>query len=233
MELHSNRIRYLRLRLVPWFRVHGRSYPWRLTKDPWRVLIAEMMLQRTRADQVERVYTLLFQRYKTPLDVAGAPMSRLKSILLPLGLAWRIPKFKQVASAIVNSYRGRVPSTRDEIKQLPGVGDYVAGAVLSIGYGKREWIVDSNVVRVYQRFLGLKTSKEGRRDRSVIEFARHYVRYGDPRRANLGLLDFAALVCKPAHPHCDICPVRKKCIYHLKTRSSSARGNSPIVPSMI
>ncbi len=207
------RIISFRRRIMEWIDTNGRNYLWRNTGDPFRVLIAEMMLRRTRADQVNRVYQELFNKYPDVESCANANENELNSIIYHLGLRWRSPAFKKVARLIIQQYSGKVPETREEILNLPGVGDYVAGAVLSIAYNKKEWMVDSNIVRVYRRYFGMKTSREGRRDKHVIGVAKTYVSTEDPRKANLAILDFAALVCTPTNPKHDICPVRRRCLF--------------------
>jgi A/G-specific adenine glycosylase len=202
--------------ITRWFRKSGRRYPWRDAEDPFRILVAEMMLQRTKADQVVPVYQNFFSNFKTPSDVATVNMRKLNQILYPLGLRWRIKRFKEVSQAILKHFGGRVPETRDEISRLPGVGDYVAGIVLSIAFNKQEWIVDSNVVRVFKRYFGISTSKEGRRDKHVVGIAKVYAACENPKKANLALLDFAALICTPKSPEHNICVLRSSCVHFEK-----------------
>jgi len=204
-------VRILRAKILRWFNRNGRSYPWRETCDPFRVLIAEMMLRRTKADQVKKVYERLFTEYSDIGAMANAQNKKLERILYPLGLKWRLPSFGLVARELRKKYQYQVPETKEELTTLPGVGEYVAGAVLSIAYGKKEWIVDSNIVRLFRRYFGIKTSKEGRRDKHVIEIAKIYASGRKPRKANLGILDFTALICIPRRPHCEKCPVNRKC----------------------
>jgi A/G-specific adenine glycosylase len=99
------------------------------------------------------------------------------------------------------------------LKKLTGVGDYVAGAVLSMAFNQPEWIVDTNVVRVFVRFFGLKIKGEARKSALIISLASEYARNKLPRQANYALLDHAALVCKPFKPNCESCPVKEKCAY--------------------
>lgn len=203
--------RQFRDRIARWFDKNGRDYPWRRTGDPFKVLIAEMMLRRTKADQVEEVYNYLFEQYPDVKSMAEAAEEELERILYPLGLKWRTPAFRLVAREIKERYECKVPETRGELISLPGVGDYVAGAVLSIGYRKAEWIVDSNIVRLFKRYFGVRTSREGRRDKHIVQIAKMYVSEGDSRKANLAVLDFAALVCTPKNPNCEHCPLRTNC----------------------
>lgn len=110
-----------------------------------------------------------------------------------------------------NKFKREILYTRKVLLTLPGVGDYVAGAVLSICFNKKEWIVDSNIVRMYKRYFGVKTSKEGRRDKHIIEISKIYVDCRNPRTANLAILDFSALVCTPRNPKCLNCILSHNC----------------------
>ncbi len=206
-------INKFRQKILRWFRKNQRGYPWRDTEDPFRILIAEMMLRRTKADQVKPVYEQFFKEFPDIESVADADNQKIQKVLYPLGLKWRTPAFGLVAREIREKYNCKVPDMRESLQQLPGVGEYVAGAVLSIGYRKREWIVDSNIVRLFKRYFGIRTSKEGRRDKHVIEMAKVYVSCKDPRKANLAILDFTALICTPENPACNKCPLNKKCNY--------------------
>jgi len=118
----------------------------------------------------------------------------------------------------VEKYECKVPEIREELITLTGVGEYVAGAVLSVAYCKKEWIVDSDIVRLFRRYFGVYTSKEGRRDRHIIEMAKVYVSGIDPRKANLAILDFTALVCTPRNPECVKCPLEKRCSHGQQIR---------------
>lgn len=213
MRNRNQNITNFRRKLLYWFRLNGRKYPWRETTDPWKVLIAEMMLRRTKADQVEKVYRTFVRNYRTPKGLLRGSPAKIKKILNPLGLNWRQQNFFDMAKVLVEEYDSNIPSTRDELKLLPGVGDYVAGAVLSVGFGKREWIVDSNVVRVFKRYFNMKTLKEARRDKSVIEVAKAYAYTTKPKKANLAILDLSALICRPTNPICTQCPVMIDCVY--------------------
>lgn len=207
----SSDVASLRQNLLVWFEQCGRHYPWRDTRDPFRVLVAEIMLRRTRAAQVVGVYGKVLAAYPDARSLAAARGEDIDKLTYSLGLKWRIPAFRLVAEAIVANHHGIVPSTRAELLRLPGVGDYVAGAVLSVAYGQKEWIVDSNVVRVFARFFGIPTSREGRRDKMMIRLAREYASCEDPRSANLAVVDFGALVCSAKKPDCSGCMFAARC----------------------
>ncbi len=112
------------------------------------------------------------------------------------------------------------PASRKELTSLPGVGEYVAGAVLSIAYGRNEWLVDSNIVRIFKRYFGVNTSKEGRRDKHIIEIAKIYASGIDPGRATMGILDITALICRPGKPLCVNCPLIAGCHYLLSQKKN-------------
>lgn len=206
-------IRKFRQKILSWFSKNQRYFPWRQTTDIFKILIAEMMLRRTKADQVKKVYEQFFEKYPDIESILNADEIEIEKILYPLGLKWRTPAFIHVAKELKEKYNCKVPDKREALEELPGVGEYVAGAVLSIGYRKREWIVDSNVVRLFKRYFGIRTSKEGRRDKHIIEMAKAYVSCRDPRRANLAILDFTAIICTSQKPECNKCPLKMKCKY--------------------
>jgi len=205
--------RFFRNKILRWFNRNKREYPWRNTGDAFKILIAEMMLRRTKADQVKPVYEQLFREFPNVENLAKAENKKIEKILYPLGLKWRTAAFGRVAKEVKEKYHCKVPKTREDLTTLTGVGEYVAGAVLSIAYGKKEWIVDSNIVRLFKRYFGIQTSKEGRRDKHIIEMAKIYVSCKNPKKANLAILDFAALVCTPRIPECKRCPLKKECFY--------------------
>ena len=208
-------IKAFRSVLFRWYRRNGRSYPWRDDCSPFHVLLAEMMLQRTKADQVVPIFLKTVRRFPTPMHLAKAALDELGGLLQPLGLSWRIPNFKEMAHQLVERYEGIVPESREELISLPGVGDYIAGAVLAIAFNKPEWVVDSNIVRVFRRYFGIKTTAEGRRDLNVIEIAKKYISRRKPRASALAILDFTALICIPSYPRCGSCPFKSGCKYFL------------------
>ena len=200
-------------KMTDWFNKNGRHYPWRKTDDPYKILIAEMMLQRTKADQVTEVYNEFFKKYKSPEEFIRSDKASVLKLLQPLGLNWRIENFIKVSKALVESHNSKVPENREKLKHLPGVGDYIAGIVLSLAFNKNEWVVDSNVVRIFKRYFGMQTSKEGRRDSHIITTAKLFSSENNAKEANLGLIDFGAIICLPKKPKCHECILKYGCEY--------------------
>lgn len=212
-------------RLLEWFRVHGRDFPWRRTRDPYAVLVAEKMLQRTRSEQVAPVYTRFLERYPDPATLAGAPPEEVEELLEPLGLRWRAKKIWELARAAVQLFGGRIPADRRALLALPGVGEYAASAVLCFAYGEDVPVIDSNVVRVVTRLYGLRPRGEARRNRTLIEAVNRLhaaVPPGKSREYNWALLDLGATVCLPRNPKCTLCSLRPLCAYACHRKAKNA-----------
>jgi A/G-specific adenine glycosylase len=210
-------IRSLRRRLLAWFVRKGRSYPWRRTRDPYSVLVAELMLRRTRADQVLPVYRRFLAEFPTLKALSSARLRDLRRILSPLGLVWRTQNF--VALSRLARHRGlhQLPAY-DGLLELPGVGPYVANAVECFARRKPLPVVDTNVVRVLGRYFGCVARGEMRRNRGFIDFAQQCLDRISPREYNWALLDLGATVCTSTRPRCPLCPLRVGCTYAASLR---------------
>jgi len=189
-----------------------RAFPWRETSDPYRIIVAELLLQQTFARKVVPIYEEFLRRYPSATELARAHASKIRSLILPLGLQYRAKTLKALGRILVEENAGKVPDDLRSLLKLPGVGAYTANAVLCFAYGKRRPVVDTNVVRVLQRFFGSKKPlRPGETDRMIWEFAERVLPQRDARRYNIAILDFAALVCTHYKPQCSTCPLRKHC----------------------
>lgn len=201
-------------RILCWAAGKLRVYPWRFERDPYKVLVAEMLLQRTKAEQVVKIYGEFLRRYPDPHSLSRADLGEVERLLHPLGLRWRARKIWEMARVLVEKYGGKMPLKREMLAGLPGVGDYAAGAVLCFALGRDEPLTDSNIARVIVRLLDLKIRGEPRRDKrvwsAVLEIHRN-VPAERRREFYWGLLDFAASVCTPRNPDCPRCPLLDLC----------------------
>lgn len=202
----------IRVKLLAWWKGRRRSFPWRDTRNPYEVLIAEMMLRRTRAEQVEPVYREFIRKYPTVSSLASASEGDVAGALFSLGLAWRVPAFQGMARYVLEHHNGTIPSEKSALLRLPGVGDYVADAVVAFAFGKPAAVIDANTVRIIGRIAGFPVNDGSRRRRGVIEQIQSLVGRHRSRDMNLALLDLGALVCRPRIPHCGDCPLRADCI---------------------
>jgi A/G-specific adenine glycosylase len=208
LDVSLEKIQYLRTNLLYWYQKHGRRYPWRMASDLYKILIAEIMLRRTKADQVLPVYQRFMHLYPNIQSLSIANEEDIKRVCAPLGLGWRNMEFRNLALLINERYREEIPSEREELIKLPGVGEYVADAFLVSAYNQKQWIADANVVRVLSRFFGLEFKGDGRRDRGIMELVKKYVDWEPPKVAAFAIIDFAVLVCKnhqPEHSKCFVC----------------------------
>ncbi|MCC6004102.1 MAG: hypothetical protein LM590_07155 [Thermofilum sp.] len=195
-----------------WHRIGARKYPWRETSDPWHVLVAEVLLIQTNAAKVVKVYEEFVKKYSTPAHLAEAEVSEVEELLRPLGLhKQRAKLLKRAAEVLCREYGCRVPETYEELRRLPGVGDYVASTVLLFAYGKTRPLVDVNVARVLCRLaLGEDPPRRYSEDEVVARLAAS-IEWS--REVALALIDFAATICTAKSPSCGICPARGGCSY--------------------
>jgi A/G-specific adenine glycosylase len=196
--------------ILRWSRLHPRTFPWRESHDPYEVLIAEIMLQRTRGQNVVGAYEEFLRRWPTPEILARARTSSIESVIRPLGLAKRAAIFKRLGQAVAEG--GGVPRTPEELDRLPGVGPYAAHAVPVFVHGERLPLADSIIGRVLRRYFGLPEGMPPNSDRGLWRLAGQLAAPGKARELWLGTLDFAAAVCRP-RPLCGECPLRDGCVY--------------------
>ncbi len=200
--------------LIAWGRAHFRPFPWRLTENPYHILVAEVMLHRTQAKQVIPVYERFVEAYPDITSLAQTSLSDLHAILHSLGLHWRINLLHKMAIEIVVRYDGEIPREKRDLVSLPGVSDYIASAVRCFAWNLPEALIDTNTVRVVCRLIGLETRDSLRRNRRFQNIMRILVDEDDPRTYNYALLDLAAIVCnKRRPPQCHICPLNELCLY--------------------
>ena len=207
--IEPSRRRFFSRRLLSWGAENQRKFPWREERDPFRVLVAEVLLQRSRARTVAPVYEELFERWPTPADLAGAPVRQIEAVIQPLGLIRRGARLKLLAARI--NERGSVPSSQAELESLPGVGRYAAGAALATTGGRARVPVDSVSARVYRRYFGSEGGPEPSEDSRLWELVGQVVPVRRARDLNWAVLDIAATVCLPRNPRCTACPLASRC----------------------
>lgn len=206
--------------LIGWGREHYRVFPWRENRSPYAVLVSEVLLKRTTASAVNRVYEEFMACYPDPSALRNADCRRLEGFLSKIGYHKRRTKILlEIAEYIMTSCKGRIPMSRDELMEIPHVGSYTANAVLSFGYGVPSAIVDSNVERIVKR-LFCNHLTAGEKARRVQEVADLLSPEEDNQTYNYALLDFGALVCRYGLPKCTVCPVSGYCEYFLSSNPS-------------
>jgi A/G-specific adenine glycosylase len=200
-------------RLLLWWELNQREYPWRSTREPYRILVAEFLLHRTRADQVVPLYEQFIATFSDVEALAGASRAELHKMLFSAGLRWRTDLLLETARAIHTNYAGEIPVERQELESLPGVGPYIAAAVRTFAHGIPDAILDTNTVRIAARVFGFPLTDSSRRKKSVVRLMHGLLDRERPREFNLALLDLGALVCRAREPLCSLCPVQPLCAY--------------------
>lgn len=196
-----------------WYRDRGRhTLPWRRNRSPWRVLVAETLLHRTRADIAAEIYPKLVVEFPSPSHVLEKAR-RWRELMRPAGLQWRAEAFLEACRRLVVGLGGHVPEDPEALSALPGVGHYVIAAVQCFGFGRPAVVVDTNTIRLSSRISGTQLDPANHRARIVHDLVARLGPGGKPPDAdeNFALLDLAALVCRPKTPLCGECPVRRWC----------------------
>jgi A/G-specific adenine glycosylase len=213
-------VRAFQRRLLAWYAEHGRDLPWRRTRDPYRVLVSEIMLQQTQVDRVVPKYHEFLGRYPTIDALAAAEAADVRQLWYPLGYNVRPFRLHQIARETVARYGGRLPETADRLQALPGIGRYTAGAILSFAYGQDVAVLDTNVRRVLTRvFVGHRKTRRLRGEKMLWNLAGRLVPRGSGYDFNQALMDFGATWCTARRPRCRPCPMRPLCVsYPLPAR---------------
>jgi A/G-specific adenine glycosylase len=208
-------------RLLAWYRAEARDLPWRETRDPYAILVSEVMLQQTRAETVVPYYSRFLRAYPTIGVLAAAPIDGVLKLWEGLGYYRRAHNLHRAAREILAHHDGVIPANRALLRELPGVGPYTAAAVASIAFGGDEPVVDGNVMRVLTRVfcVGELTSRASTR-RALDDLARSLVPKGRAGDFNQALMDLGARVCLPRRPRCEACPIGQDCGAHRRGEQS-------------
>jgi A/G-specific adenine glycosylase len=177
--------------------------------------MAEVLLRKTTAKQVESLYEIFLARFPNPEALAHASKSELIEALRPLGMEHkRAVLLKKLGMELKEKYNGKVPESVDELMKLPGVGRYAASSVMCLAYGKDVAMVDTNTIRVIARVFGFKSAKaRPKNDSSLWSFVEALIPAGKAREFNLAILDFGNKVCTARNPKCTECVLRDLCKY--------------------
>jgi len=199
--------------ITAWFESAERDLPWRRGRSGYKALVSELMLQQTQVSRVVDSFIAFLDRFPSIAALAAAPESEVLVAWRGLGYYRRARLLHAAAKAIVTRHGGRIPTSAEDLRSLPGIGRYTAGAIASIVFGAREPIVDGNVARVLLRIHGRDVAADSsetvawlwRRAEELVQAARK------PGRFNEGVMELGALICTPRSPDCPSCPVRLAC----------------------
>jgi A/G-specific adenine glycosylase len=213
-KISQNKVDYFRTTILKWYIQYGRKYPWRERGlSIYEYIIAEVLLQRTRADIVSGVYLPFIKNFEDWDAIVNSDLSEIEKYLKPLGLyrqkAHRLSKLAQEMKLL----GGILPTRREEIEKMPFMGQYISNSVELIIFNRKKPLLDVNMSRVLERFFGKRKLADIRYDPYLQNLALRIVNIGKSKELSWGILDFAALICKAIRPLCIECQLKAKCTF--------------------
>ena len=206
------KIRAFQRSLLRWFTRDGRDLPWRRTRDPYAILVSEVMLQQTQVATVIPYYTEWLRRFPDFASLARASENEVLLAWQGLGYYARARNLQATAIAVLQNHRGRFPRSIERIERLPGIGKYTAHAVASFAFNQSVPIVEANTARVFTRLFNFRQSIDSSSGRRMLwQHATDLLPNSGARTFNSALLDLGALICVARNPKCDLCPVKSFC----------------------
>ncbi len=211
-----------RKRLLAWYREHGRALPWRITDDPYHILVSEVMLQQTQVDRVLPKYHEWLGKYPSLEALANAPEEDVVRTWYPLGYNIRPRRLQTIAREAVSRYDGKLPSDEETLRSFKGIGAYTAGALLSFAFRQRAAILDTNVARVLFRvFVGEGDPKSHAMKRELWDLSRAVLPRRDVFDFNQALMDLGAIICTARKQRCLVCPMQSMCVARGSSKSAT------------
>ena len=205
-------IEQFRKRLLEWYRRHHRRLPWRETDDPYRIWISEVMLQQTQIQTVLPYYQKFLLHFPTVKRLADADLQKVLKVWEGLGYYARARNMHRAATVLLEQYAGKLPENWALVRALPGVGDYIAAALLSIAFNQPYAVVDGNVKRVLARLYEIADPINKSSSYKIFkEAAGRLLDHRHPGIFNQAMMELGATICKPGKPECNRCPVCSLC----------------------
>jgi A/G-specific adenine glycosylase len=211
----------VRRSLLRWYGRNHRALPWRRTRDPYAIWIAETMLQQTQVATVLPYYSRFLETFPRPRDLAAASRQEVLAVWSGLGYYRRAENLHRAARLLMREHRAAVPRDYDALRSLPGIGPYTAGALMSIAFGQPCPAVDGNARRVLARVF------DARREKDISSIAQKLAAGPRPGQWNQALMELGAKVCRAQKPNCPSCPLTRSC---RARRSGRLRTAGPRVP---
>jgi A/G-specific adenine glycosylase len=203
----------IRSALTHWYHLNSRKLPWRASKKPYDIWVSEMMLQQTQVNTVIPYFHRFLEKFPDIQTLASADLQDVLKLWEGLGYYSRARNFHKAAKIVAVDYSGKIPDDRDCFLALPGVGDYIAAAVLSIAFDRPLAVVDGNVKRVLARLFEIDAPINVSASYKIFQaLADELLDVNDPATFNQAVMELGALVCKPTKPDCGICPLSKLCL---------------------
>ena len=207
----------IRRKLLRWYDRNKRDLPWRRSRDPYEIWISETMLQQTQVKTVLPYYEKFLRAFPTVGALDRAPIEKVLRLWSGLGYYRRAENLKKAARQLTRDHGGKLPQEYAALRELAGIGEYTAGAILSIAFQQRYPAVDGNVRRVLARLIAVNENNLQARATALVPRSR-------PGDFNQALMELGATVCSPKEPHCGRCPLASECIAHAQSSQNLKRA---------
>jgi len=205
--------------IISWYNKNQRPLPWRQTKDAYRIWLSEIILQQTRVQQGLPYYQNFIKHFPDIHSLARAEEDSILHLWQGLGYYSRARNMHAAAKTIVSEYKGKFPSSYDDIRRLKGVGEYTAAAIASFAFGLSYAAIDGNVIRVITRLFGIEEDISQNSTRKKISaIAQEMMGKSNPALFNQSMMEFGALQCKAGLPDCNVCPLNDDCFAKMNNK---------------
>ena len=197
MRLDKLKVVQFQERMLEWYKENGRQFPWRTTADPYKILIAEFLLQKTHVRKVEDIYLKVIKDYPDIVSLSKANKKELEHIIKPLGFINRAERLINASRQIVSDFQGNIPNDYEYLLSIKGIGNYIASSILIFAFGERRVVLDTNVIKILSsEFQITSENKRPHTDKKLWEVAQELVPENNIKEFNWALLDYGATLNK-------------------------------------
>jgi A/G-specific adenine glycosylase len=212
MQPPTQQLAMIQTALLEWYSTHARDLPWRRTRNPYHILVSEIMLQQTQVDRVVPKYYAFLEQFPTLEALASASPGDVIRAWAGLGYNRRALNLQRAAQVVLAEHAGAFPHHPEELQRLPGLGPYTSGAVACFAFEQDVAFMDTNIRRVVRRvFVGPETVEPQPTERTLLEIAKDALPPTNGYTWNQAIMELGALICTAARPRCAICPLRTQC----------------------
>ena len=203
----------LKKTLLIWYKKNKRTFSWRETKDPWKILLIEILSQQTQIERADTYYKKFIKEFPSPTSMSNSSLKKVLTMWSGLGYNNRARRLYESSKILAENGFDKI---YPDFETLPGVGQYTKNALLSFAYGEKVLAVDTNLERIFSRFFGIDNTKDFIKDNSD-----YFLKKVNSRDLNQAFMDFGSYICKSSNPKCGICPLENTCSkYFVDTNKS-------------
>ena len=203
----------LKKTLLIWYKKNKRTFSWRETKDPWKILLIEILSQQTQIERADTYYKKFIKEFPSPKSMSNSSLRKVLTMWSGLGYNNRARRLYESSKILAENGFDKI---YPDFETLPGVGQYTKNALLSFAYGEKVLAVDTNLERIFSRFFGIDNTKDFIKNNSD-----YFLKKVNSRDLNQAFIDFGSYICKSSNPKCDICPLEITCSKYFFETSNS------------